>query len=378
MTPEAVQGYLAMEEKTLTSRGLPLGESQAGLATEILGAVTTLDSTPDFVSLLQQKGPNNFTMGFTADAKGLETAEFQIAWTTPQAGNIEYWVLDLHSHALTGPVTASLPAMHFNSFTSYNWAGMSFCWSNGVNNNALGEYYAELDNIPTISAPPVSQQQSTDNSAASDWIGVSPNSDGSGGLLQSGVFEQTTSSEGTEQYGGSYGNIPSYAAWYECYKSGGGYGPYPFSSGSHGAAGDHVDLTIEWWTSNTWYIDWDDTTSSTDYNVFTNLNNCVASYTPYWAHSIMEAPTDGNGVLQISDFTNTNIYGGEIWNSAQSSSTWQASSVSAGTYNTWNIQQTSSGTNTGNSFSGSGSSGNEQITWSTSAYSCSYVGSACT
>jgi hypothetical protein len=167
--------------------------------------------------------------------------------------------------------------------------------------NALTASTATFE-VPTISlvASGTTSQHLGNNvyDEVAAWIGLSPDHGGSGGLIQTGVFDAVNQSTGYELVYQIYGvtSLSQYAAGGCSNSQVGTTGP-----------GDQVNLSITT-SGSTWYFE------SYDYSTSQLCQaNATSSETPYYAQFIVEAPTTYGDVQQIAKLSGAvNFEGAQV------------------------------------------------------------------
>jgi hypothetical protein len=328
----------------------------------LMNAYSLLNDQGSFVALIVTHGASSFSWGIGDDFSGNigPTAGFIVSWTNDSTNQESSWTMYLDNGSIAGPFTIGFPAQVEKSA---NWAGYDFyqCC-----NGALLDAFATV-NTPTIENPPAGQIYGNGiHVVASVWVGISPDSNGGGGLIQTGYGHDVTAG-GHYQFW--YQNPP--AIQYEQYYTAGECG----NGRTYANPGDSVQEYVGQNGNNNEFQIYDSTSDVV----------CTASYThaetPYYAEAIVEAfsicQSGHLNIQQIAELSTTTTFGSgyidyasgqpggelESWNFLHSNGWYITSILQQSSSTTQNIQDSYSST-----------AGGPQMTWQNSDYNYNWVG----
>ena len=328
----------------------------------LMNTYSLLSNQGSFVALIETHGASSFSWGIGDDFSGNigPTAGFVVSWTIGSTTEESSWTMYLDSGRIAGPFTIGFPAQ---VETSANWAGEDLyqcCYG------ALMDAEATV-NTPTIENPPAGQTYGNGiHVVASIWVGISPKSNGGGGLIQTGYLHDVTAG-GHYQFW--YQNPPAieYSQYYTAGECGSGR--------TYANPGDSVQEYVGQSGNNNEFQNYDSTSDDI----------CTASYThaetPYYVEAIVEAfsicQSGHLNIQQIAELSTTVTFsngyivfangqpGGELesWNFLHSNG-WNITSI---------LQQSSSTTqNIQDGYSST--AGGPRMTWQNSDYNYNWVG----
>ena len=358
--------------------------SSYGLSQGVLSVFGEISNDPSFVQAFLAHGQSSFSWGVGYDFRTGMTSDsnvgFNIAWNSSATSFTDSWIVFLSNGTIKGPTLSSSPLQEMTgcqapSGDSCNWAGYQFY--SGYALGSQNEITASTANIkvPTVSlAPAGTESVHSGNSVpmyVDSWIGISPNSGGGGGLVQTGFYKDANTTS-------------SYVLWWELYPvNSGGSVQYTAGECSNSAVGttspgDILSLTITTYSS-TWYFD------TYDYN---STVSCSTSYshseTPYYAQFIVEAPAYSSNlyISQIAKFSGpVNFEGAQVDIAYYGSTPDDVTNLyNNGWYSQSQLSQHTSNLNTQESYSTSTGtyytsiSGYPVVTWENSNYNWAYVG----
>jgi hypothetical protein len=277
--------YHDMHQGSAPSLSLPTENSTVSSIAALFAKVST---DPPFLSLLRVQGQNRFSLGLTfGGAAGISAAHFGFYWETSQGVYTEYWTGELSDGLVTGPQVESHPLIYQQGLST-NWGGWEFWCSpgcSGASTTALGGVAAD-GIVPTISVPPQAPQNVPRgffiDAVASWWVGLSPQTGGGGGLLQTGY-----ETDATNHARGFY------TPWWELTPG----AQQNYMGGTSLAAGDFVLADIQWQTSGQWLVMVYD---QTQHKGWSQLVTAPGGWLPYRAQHITEAFSIGEQGLLIT------------------------------------------------------------------------------
>jgi len=273
--------YSHLQSLGVASSTLLPQETVAGTVAELFNKVAT---TPAFSAAAQSPGTGGLVFSLKySDTIGVTYASFGFNSISAGVGNSTYWLGDLATNHVSGPVVSRYPLTRASMIDSANWAGWSF-WGSGT--PQLNGVQSD-ENVPTISVPPQGNGGTVD-AVVSTWIGLTGKN--SNDILQTGFARDATNP-----------NNWNYNMWYEFY-------PYnymtPYSPSITVAPGNDVWEAINWQGGLTWTLNVDDFTTGKGILLTLDLANLGASsFVPYYTDFIVEAYSSSNGIQQIAEFT---------------------------------------------------------------------------
>ena len=281
--------------------------SSEGLSEGVTSAFARLSSNQAFEDALANHGFKALSWGIGYDFRTGRLADarvgFNIIWNDSTTQYEQSWTLFMTNSSEKGPTLSSSPIV--TNGNSHNWGGWVF-YDGAPFTYYLTAVTSNID-VSTVTWPPsgtVGHHHGYSVYLESTvWIGISPNSDGSGGLAQEGYYRNVNTSS-------------SYILWYEIFGCGSNcpvngmtfFKSNQCTSGTFVTSpGDILSLTI-YYSNGVYYFD------TYDYSLSTS---CSASYSfsnnPDYAEFIVEAPSSWGQIQQIPKLSSaTNFEGAQV------------------------------------------------------------------